>query len=64
MFKIANTKDALTSPLGHRYVHDASRPWALLETTRRGEICRGRYASERLAKAAMRHAVRMRELEA
>ena len=53
-FHIANTKEALKGPLGTRYVHDAARPFALLQATNRGEICIGRFASERLAKAALR----------
>jgi hypothetical protein len=59
--RIVNTKDALTGPFGTRYVHDAARPWAVLRTTGRGEICIGRFASERLAKAAVRRATTLVE---
>lgn len=52
-FRIVNTKDALTGPLGTRYVHDASRPFAVLFDKGRGEMCAGRYPTETRAKAAV-----------
>jgi hypothetical protein len=59
--RIVNTKDALAGPFGTRYVHDAARPWAVLRTATSGEICIGRFASERLAKAAVRRRVQLIE---
>lgn len=49
-FRIVNTKDALTGPLGTRYVHDAARPFAVLFDKGRGEMCAGRYSNEAGAK--------------
>lgn len=53
-FRIVNTKDALTGPLGTRYVHDAARPFAVLFDKGRGEMCCGRYPTEAGAKSAVR----------
>lgn len=53
-FRIVNTKDALTGPLGTRYVHDAARPFAVLFDKGRGEMCVGRYPNKAGAKAAVR----------
>lgn len=52
-FRIVNTKEALTSPLGTRYVHDAARPFAVLFDKGRGEMCAGRYPTEHNAKRAV-----------
>jgi hypothetical protein len=54
-FRIVNTKDALTGPLGTRYVHDAARPFAVLFANGRldREQCCGRYSNESGAKAAV-----------
>lgn len=53
-FRIVNTKDALTGPLGTRYVHDAARPFAVLFDKGRGEMCALRCPTEQAAKAAVR----------
>ena len=54
MFRIINTKDAITGPRGIRYVHDAARPFAVLFDKGRGnEICALRCATEKAAKAAV-----------
>lgn len=54
-FRIVNTKEALTGPLGTRYVHDASRPFTVLFANGRldREQCCGRYSTERDAKRAV-----------
>lgn len=52
-FRIVNTKDALTGPLGTRYVHDAARPFAILFDKGRGEMCALRCPTEKAAKAAV-----------
>ena len=52
-FRIVNTKEALMGPVGTRYVHDASRPFAVLFNKGRGEMCCGRYSTEAGAKAAV-----------
>ena len=52
-FRIVNTKDALTGPLGTRYVHDAARPFAVLFDKGRGEMCVGRYPTEASATRAV-----------
>jgi hypothetical protein len=49
-FRTINTKDAHIGPNGVRYVHDAARPWAVLRNSRHGEICVGRYSTEKAAK--------------
>lgn len=53
MFRIVNTKDALTGPFGTRYVHDAARPFAVLFDKGRGEMCVLRCSTEKAAKAAV-----------
>lgn len=53
-FRIVNTKDALAGPFGTRYMHDAARPFAVLFNKGRGEMCCGRYSTERDANRAVR----------
>lgn len=60
-FRIVNTKEALTGPLGTRYVHDAARPFAVLFDKGRGEMCCGRYSNEAGAKATVRRFTEARE---
>lgn len=52
-FRIVNTKDALEGPHGTRYVHDASRPYAVLFNKGIRETCCGRYPTEQEAKRAV-----------
>ena len=52
-FRIINTKDAHIGLGGHRYVHDAARPFAVLFNSNRGEICSARCATEDRAEIVM-----------
>ncbi len=49
-FRIINTREANESANGYRYVNDAARPFAVLVSTGRGELCAGRYSTEQAAK--------------
>jgi hypothetical protein len=62
-FRIVNTKDGLTGPIGIRYVHDAARPFAVLFTNQRlgREQCVLRCPTEAAAEAAMARFIAARD---
>lgn len=65
-YRIVNTAHQIMGPHGTRYVHDASRPWAVLRGTDHRESCVGRFSQEKYAKRliANRRAQAAAELEA
>lgn len=52
-FRIINTKDMHIGPNGTQYIHDAARPFAVLFSSNRGEVCALRCATEEGAKGAV-----------
>lgn len=50
-YRVVNTADQVPGPHGLNYMHDASRPLAVLYGTGQREICIGRYSNAKAARA-------------
>lgn len=62
LYRVINTAASVQGPHGLAYVHDASRPWAVLYNRGRSEICVGRYSQEKLAYRYVKGKLMLRRL--
>lgn len=63
LYRVVNTAPNVRGPHGLNYMHDASRPWAVLRNRGRSEICVGRYSQEKLAYRYIRGKLAQNRLE-